>query len=63
VSRIAAAPPRRIRHSARVMSVLKHFQAKQPPVRVNKMHKNKNLEPRFDSIKSGKALERRAKRV
>jgi hypothetical protein len=32
---------------------LEHFQAKQPPVRVRKMRKNKNLEPRFDSIKSG----------
>jgi hypothetical protein len=29
------------------------FQAKQPPVRVKKMRENKNLDPRFDSTKSG----------
>jgi AcrR family transcriptional regulator len=34
------------------------------PVRVKKMRENKNLEPRFDSIKSGKALEHfQAKRM
>jgi D-lactate dehydrogenase len=32
------------------------FQAKWIPVRVKKMRKNKNLEHRFDSIKSGNAL-------
>jgi glycosyltransferase involved in cell wall biosynthesis len=35
-----------------------HFQAKWTPVRVKKMRENKNLEPRFDSIKSGNALAR-----
>jgi cytochrome c peroxidase len=39
---------------------LEHFQAKWTPVRVKKMRENKNLEPRFDSIKSGNALERTA---
>jgi hypothetical protein len=33
--------------------MLEHFQAKWTPVRVKKMRKNKNLEARFDSIKSG----------
>jgi hypothetical protein len=32
---------------------LEHFQAKWTPVRMKKLRQNKDLEPRFDSIKSG----------
>jgi hypothetical protein len=41
---------------------LEHFQAKWTPVRVKKIRENKNLEPRFDSIKSGNALGMRPRR-
>jgi hypothetical protein len=36
--------------------VLKRFQAKWTPVRVKKTRQIKNLEPRFDSIETEKAL-------
>jgi hypothetical protein len=36
--------------------LLKRFQAKWIPVRVKKTRKIKNLEPRFDSIETEKAL-------
>ena len=36
--------------------VPKRFQAKWKPVRVKKTRQIKNLEPRFDSIETGKAL-------
>jgi hypothetical protein len=35
---------------------LKRFQAKWAPVRIKKTRQNKNLEPRFDSIETEKAL-------
>jgi hypothetical protein len=35
---------------------LKRFQAKWTPVRIKKTRQNKNLEPRFDSIETEKAL-------
>jgi hypothetical protein len=37
-------------------SFLERFQAKRTPVRVKKTRQIKNLEPRFDSIESEKAL-------
>ncbi len=36
--------------------MLGRFQAKWKPVRVKKTRQIKNLEPRFDSIETGKAL-------
>ena len=36
--------------------MLERFQAKWTPVRVKKMRQIKNLEPRFDSIETEKAL-------
>jgi hypothetical protein len=38
---------------------LERFQAKWKPVRVKKTRQIKNLEPRFDSIETEKALENR----
>ena len=38
------------------MRALEHFQAKWTPVRVKKMRRNKDLEPRSDSIGTEKAL-------
>jgi hypothetical protein len=37
--------------------MLERFRAKWGPVRVKKTRQNKNLEPRFDSIETEKALE------
>jgi hypothetical protein len=42
--------------SSAIYHSLEHFQAKWTPVRVKRMRKNKNLEPQFDSIKSGNTL-------
>src|ERR1700754_1738012 len=46
-SELAARPPR---------DILERFQAKWIPVRVKKTRQIKNLEPRFDSIETEKAL-------
>jgi hypothetical protein len=40
----------------RSISALERFQAKWKPVRVKKTRQIKNLEPRFDSIETEKAL-------
>jgi hypothetical protein len=43
--------------------LLERFQAKWKPVRVKKTRQTKILEPRFDSIETEKALERRWQRL
>jgi hypothetical protein len=45
-----------------VKDLLERFRAKWRPVRVKKTRQNKNLEPRFDSIETEKALEMSAQR-
>src|ERR1700694_5313132 len=45
---------------AKYPAVLERFQAKWKPVRVKKTRQNENLEPRFDSIETEKALDRLA---
>ena len=45
-----------VRRSQTVPPALERFRAKWPPVRVKKTRQNKRLEPRSDSIGTGKAL-------
>jgi len=45
-----------IRPDVTMAAALERFQAKWKPVRVKKMRQIKNLEPRFDSIETEKAL-------
>jgi hypothetical protein len=42
--------------SRRAQPILERFRAKWGPVRVKKTRQNNNLEPRFDSIETDKAL-------
>src|ERR1700755_372687 len=51
-------PPRTIALAMFLNSQSERFQAKWVPVRVKKTRQNKKLEPRFDSIETGKALDR-----
>ena len=45
-----------VRYRARQQCPLERFQAKWTPVRVKKTRQIKNLDPRFDSIETEKAL-------
>jgi hypothetical protein len=45
------------------VELLKRFQAKWVPVRVKKTRQIKNLEPRFDSIETEKALVGQSRRL